>query len=116
MRVYYCNYITALLCEDLSSVFVYNRLGIVLAVAVTVDDMRRIKLPRGMVKPGDKVLVIPAGSRLVLIPIPPRPLEASGGWLKKSVDRGSVRRIVDEAALKEVEVKLSRRLKRANRN
>ena len=87
-----------------------------MAIVVTVDDMRRIKLPRGMVKPGDKVLVIPVGSRLVLIPIPPRPLETSGGWLKETIDRGSVRRIVDELALEEVEVKLSRRLKRASRN
>ncbi|RLG79682.1 MAG: hypothetical protein DRO13_05525 [Thermoprotei archaeon] len=87
-----------------------------MAIVVTVDNRRRVKLPRGTVEPGDKVLVIPAGSRLVLIPIPPRPLEASGGWLKETIDKGSVRRIVDELALEEVEVKLSRRLKRASRN
>ncbi len=87
-----------------------------MATVVKVDDRGRIKLPRNLVKPREKVLVIPAGSRIVVIPIPPRPLVTSGSWLKISIDRKRLREIVDEEALKEISEKLKRRDKRANRD
>ncbi len=87
-----------------------------MATVVKVDDRGRIKLPRNLVKPREKVLVIPAGSRIIVIPIPPRPLAASSSWLKISIDRKELREIVDEEALKEISEKLERRDKRANRD
>ena len=53
-----------------------------MAYVVRADDRGRIKLPRGIVSPGDKILVIPAGRRIVLIKIPPKPVEMSSSWLK----------------------------------
>ncbi|MCE4621486.1 MAG: hypothetical protein F7B95_03485 [Desulfurococcales archaeon] len=87
-----------------------------MAIVATVDDRGRVKLPKGIVKPGDRVLIINAGSRLVLIPIPPRPLEFSSGWIKAPIDRRKAKRIADEAALSEVQAKLERRDKGAHRD
>ena len=42
----------------------------------TVDDKGRIRIPRGLLSKGNKVLVIPAGTRIILISIPPKPLES----------------------------------------
>ena len=83
---------------------------------VTVDDRGRIKLPKGLVSPGDKILVITAGSRIILIPIPPRPLEASASWLNVRIDRKAFRRMIEEEALKEVEKKLRRTGRVADRD
>jgi len=43
---------------------------------VKADDRGRIKLPREMFSPGDRVLVLPAGRRVILIRVPPRPLDS----------------------------------------
>ena len=87
-----------------------------MAIVVTVDDRCRVKLPKDMVKPGDKVLVICAGTRIILIPIPPRPIDASGKWIKVKVSRRELKKIIEEEALKEVKEKLERRCKHADRD
>ncbi len=75
----------------------------------TVDDRGRIRIPKGLLSKGDKVLIIPVGSRIVVIPIPPKPLEAGRSWLKVKVSRKELGKIVEEEALKEVSRKLSDR-------
>lgn len=80
-----------------------------MASVVKVDDRGRIKLPRGVASPGDRVLVIPAGRRIILIKIPPSPVEASSSWLKTELERGELRRLAESAALEEVEERLRRR-------
>ncbi len=87
-----------------------------MAIVAKVDDRGRVKFPRNVLRPREKVLIIPAGSRIVVIPIPPRPLLSSGGWLKEDVDKKALRIMVEEEALVEVSRKLERRSKRANRN
>jgi len=82
---------------------------------VRVDDRERIKLPKGFVKPGERVLLITAGKRLILIPIPSRPIEASSSWLRTRLDRRDLRRLAESRALEEVERKLARREKDAHR-
>jgi len=76
---------------------------------VTVDDRRRIKLPKGFVKPKDKILVLNAGTRLVLIKIPPKPFPESSSWLRTSLSKAELRRLSLEKALEEVGKKLERR-------
>ena len=77
-----------------------------MTIVVTVDDRGRVKLPKGTVRPGDKVLIINAGRRLILIPIPLKPLEFSHGWIKASIDRRTARILADEAASREAQIKL----------
>ncbi len=87
-----------------------------MAYVVKVDDRERVKLPKGFVKPGESILVIPAGRRIVLIPIPPRPREASSSWLKTRLGREELRRLAEVRALEELGEKLSRRKERAHRD
>ena len=85
-----------------------------MSIVSKVDDRGRIKLPKHLVKPGEKLLVIPAGRRIVLIPIPPRPVMASGGWLKIDLGDKKASIIADEEAMREIHEKLRRRLKHAH--
>ncbi len=87
-----------------------------MAYVVRVDDRERVKLPKGLVKPGESVIVIPAGRRIVLIPIPPRPREASSSWLKTRLGRRELRRLAEARALEELEEKMARREGRAHRD
>gem|GEM_PF-1116294 len=83
--------------------------GINTAYVVRADDRGRIKLPRGIVSPGDKILVIPAGRRIVLIKIPPKPVEMSSSWLKAEMDKKELRALAESRAIEESEMKLRRR-------
>jgi len=76
---------------------------------VTVDDRRRIKLPKDFVKPKDKILILNAGTRLVLIKIPPEPFSESSSWLRTSLSKAELRRLGLEKALEEVGRKLERK-------
>ncbi len=87
-----------------------------MAYVVRVDDRERVKLPKGLVKPGESVIVIPAGRRIVLIPIPPRPREASSSWLKTRLGRRELRRLAEARALEELEETRARREGRAHRD
>ncbi len=87
-----------------------------MAYVVRVDDRERVKLPKGLVRPGESVIVIPAGRRIVLIPVPPRPREASSSWLKTRFGRGELRRLAQARALEELGEKMARRGERAHRD
>ena len=81
---------------------------------VTVDDRRRVKLPKDFVKPKDKLLILNAGTRLILIKIPPEPFSESSSWLKTSLSKDELRKLGLRKALEEVSEKLGRRV--VNRN
>lgn len=87
-----------------------------MASIVSVDSRRRVRLPKEFVKPGDRVLVLPAGGRLVIIPIPPRPLKAASSWLRSIANSRELVKAAEESAEEEVEEKLRRREHRANRD
>ncbi len=76
---------------------------------VEMDDRGRIKLPRDIVSPGDRILVIPAGRRILLIKIPTKPIEASSSWLKTEKGKKELRALAESLAIEEVEMKLRRR-------
>jgi hypothetical protein len=86
-----------------------TRMGIILAYVVKADDRGRIKLPKDIVTPGDRFLVIPVGRRIVLLKIPPKPVEASSSWLRTEKDKGELRSLAESQAIKEVEDKLRRK-------
>jgi hypothetical protein len=80
-----------------------------MAYLVKADDRGRVKLPKGMVSPGDLFLVLPVGRRIVLVKVPPKPVEASSSWLKTEKGRGELRALAEAGALEEVEERLRRR-------
>jgi hypothetical protein len=54
-------------------------------------------------------LVLPVGRRIVLVKVPPKPVEASSSWLKTEKGRGELRALAEAGALEEVEERLRRR-------
>jgi len=88
---------------------VYRRLRGCMAYLVKADDRGRVKLPKGLVSSGDVLLVLPAGRRIVLVKVPPKPVEASSSWLRTDKGRGELRAVAESKALEEVEEKLRRR-------
>lgn len=80
-----------------------------MAYLVKADDRGRVKLPKGLVSPGDMLLVLPVGRRIVLVKVPPKPVEASASWLKTEKGRGELRALAEAGALEEVEERLRRR-------
>ncbi|MGC8933351.1 MAG: VapB-type antitoxin [Candidatus Methanodesulfokora sp.] len=73
------------------------------------DDRGRIKLPKGLISPGDRILVLPVGRRIVLIRMPSKPLEESSSWIKTDKDKKELRTLAESRAIEEVEEKLRRR-------
>jgi virulence-associated protein VagC len=75
---------------------------------VKVYDRGRIRLPKDIAAPGDRFLIIPVGGRIVLLKIPPKPVEASSSWLHTDKDKRELRSIAESQAIKEIEDKLKR--------
>jgi len=85
-------------------------MGIVLVYVVKADDRGRIKLPKDIAAPGDRFLIIPVGGGgIVLLKIPPKPVEASSSWLHTEKDKRELRFLAESQAIKEVEDKLRRK-------
>ncbi|MBS7247853.1 MAG: hypothetical protein QXW47_11815 [Candidatus Jordarchaeales archaeon] len=61
---------------------------------VSVDERGRLTLPRNFGVRSTKAVVIPAGSFIVVIPLPGKPSEHAEGWL--STEK-SARELKDEA-------------------
>ncbi|MCR6691897.1 MAG: VapB-type antitoxin [archaeon YNP-LCB-003-016] len=80
-----------------------------MAYVVKADDRGRIKLPKDIATPGDRFLIIPVGRRIVLLKIPPKPIEASSSWLHTEKDKRELRSLAESQAIKEVEDKLRRK-------
>ena len=87
-----------------------------MAVVVSIDDRGRIKLPKDLVVGRRRMLVVPAGRRIVLIPIPPAPTKAAEGWMPLKGKRSEAKRLAEEEALEEISRKLGRRVDRADRD
>jgi virulence-associated protein VagC len=77
-------------------------MGIVLVYVVKADDRGRIKLPKDIAAPGDRFLIIPVGGRIILLKIPPKPVEASSSWLHTEKDKRELRFLAESQAIKEV--------------
>jgi len=75
---------------------------------VRVDERGRITLPRGLGVRGGRAVIIPAGSFFVVIPLPERPVEVSGGWLPSEKGRDELKAMAEELARRDA-VKRARR-------
>jgi len=75
---------------------------------VVIDERGRLTIPSELHVRDTKATLIPAGTFMIIIPLPSRPVEVSGGWLR-------TRRSIKE--LKSLAEKQARRdaVKRAKR-
>ncbi len=71
-----------------------------------VDSRGRLTLPKEF--RAERVIAIPAGSFLVLIPVPAKPREAAKSWLKTRRSAKKLRELAEKEARREA-VKRARR-------
>jgi len=82
----------------------------VLGVAVVrVDDRGRMVIPKEFGVRATRAVVIPAGSFLVVIPLPGAPHEKAGGWLTSARSRVELKRAAEEAARRDAVERARRR-------
>jgi virulence-associated protein VagC len=79
---------------------------------VLVDERGRLTLPSEFRVRDTRATVIPAGSFLVIIPIPRQPLEASASWLQTKLGRKELKALAEKQARRDA-VKKARRRKQA---
>jgi len=76
---------------------------------VKVDEEGRITLPKSFGIRGEKVVVISAGTYLILIPISSETIKATEGWLKTEKEKEELRKIAEEKAFEDATLRARRR-------
>jgi len=76
---------------------------------VKVDERGRMTIPKGFNVRGSRVVLIPAGSFMIMVPVPPNPIDVSGGWLKTRLDRGELKAKAERVAHKDAVERARRR-------
>lgn len=75
---------------------------------VKIDGKGRMTIPKAFGLKETRAIIIPAGSFLVVVPIPKKPLEVARQWLPSEVERRGLKELAESAALEDA-------LKRAER-
>jgi len=75
---------------------------------VTVDDRGRMTIPKEMSVKKTRAVIIPAGSFLIVIPLPAKPEAVASSWLPTERSRRELKESAEEAAREDA-------LKRADR-
>lgn len=65
---------------------------------VSVDDRGRLTIPKEIGIRSTRVVIIPASSFFVTIPLPEAPLQTSEGWLKTGKTRGELKAVAEDSA------------------
>lgn len=75
---------------------------------IAVDDRGRMTFPK---ETGvrERVVLIPAGSFYIVVPLPSKPGEHAGGWLKSAKSRKELKAAAERLALKEARRRAKRR-------
>ncbi|RLG59204.1 VapB-type antitoxin [Candidatus Geothermarchaeota archaeon] len=76
---------------------------------VAVDKRGRLTLPRKTGVRNTKAVVIPAGSFIVVIPLPPKPGEHAKNWLKTSKGRAELKASAEKLARRDAVKRAKRR-------
>ncbi len=65
---------------------------------VKVDERGRLTLPKWTGVRSTRAIVIPAGSFIVVIPLPPKPSVKASGWLKTTKSRRELKKLAEKLA------------------
>jgi hypothetical protein len=76
---------------------------------VPVDNRGRLTLPKDVVARGSRAVVIPAGSFVVVIPLPEEPVKHAGSWLPSMKSRKDLKKMAEEQARKDAAKRARRR-------
>jgi len=75
---------------------------------VPVDNRGRLTLPKDVAR-GSRAVVIPAGSFVVVIPLPEEPVKHAGSWLPSMKSRKDLKKMAEEQASKDATKRARRR-------
>ena len=76
---------------------------------VRVDKRGRLVLPKKMGIRNTKAVLIPAGSYIIVIPLPLKPLKEAEGWLKTKKSRKHLKKTAELSARKDAVERAKRR-------
>ena len=76
---------------------------------VVIDERGRFTIPSELQVRDTKATLIPAGPFMIIIPLPTRPLEASGNWLRTKRTRKELKTLTEKAARKDAVKRAKRR-------
>jgi hypothetical protein len=76
---------------------------------VSVDQRGRLSIPRELGIRSARAILIPAGSFLVVVPIPKEPSEYAEGWLRTTKSRPELRTMAERLARREAVMRARRR-------
>jgi virulence-associated protein VagC len=76
---------------------------------VAVDERGRLTIPSEFQVRGTRATLIPAGSFLIVVPIPREPLEASASWLRTKLSKKELKVLAEKAARKDAVERTRRR-------
>jgi bifunctional DNA-binding transcriptional regulator/antitoxin component of YhaV-PrlF toxin-antitoxin module len=79
---------------------------------VIVDERGRLTIPSELHVRDTKATLIPAGSFLIVVPIPSQPLVASASWLHTKLSNKELKALAEKQARKDA-VKRARRRRQA---
>lgn len=79
-----------------------------MAVVVT-DERGRLTIPSSLQLRDTKATLIPAGPFMIIIPLPTRPVGASGGWLRTKLSRKGLKALAEKQARKDAVKRAKRR-------
>jgi len=76
---------------------------------VSVDERGRLTLPKETGVRKTRAVVIPAGSFIVIVPLPPKPSEYTKNWLKTEKERKELKKDAERLAREDVVKRVKRR-------
>jgi hypothetical protein len=76
---------------------------------VVIDERGRMTIPSELQIRDTKATLIPAGPFMIIIPLPTRPVEASGGWLRSKLSRRGLKAMAERRARKDAVERAKRR-------
>jgi len=76
---------------------------------VPVDERGRMTIPKGMGIRDGRAVVIPAGSFIVVIPLPKHPEEEAEGWLETDRSRKELKELAEKEAQRDAAERAKRR-------
>ncbi len=76
---------------------------------VVVDERGRLTIPSELRVRNTKAALIPAGSFLIIVPVPGQPLDASAGWLPSKLSTKELKILAEKEARKDAAKRAKRR-------
>jgi hypothetical protein len=76
---------------------------------VVIDGRGRLTIPSELQVRDTKATLIPAGPFMIIIPLPTRPVDASGDWLRTKLSRKDLKALAEKEARKDAVKRAKRR-------